>query len=75
MPTCSMCANSALATDSFSGLRRLALAWRGGPLVSMWCSTPCFTVGAEKVGLVRSGNSASSRRYWSLSASVLDNPL
>ena len=63
-----MVENSALATASLEGFNRRALA-----LVT-WCSTPCLVVSAEKVGSVRSGNSANSLRKVSAPDSEPDSP-
>ena len=69
-----MVENSALATASLEGFNRLALALTGGPSVVTWCSYPCLVVSAEKVGSVRSGNSANSLRKVSAPDSEPDSP-
>ena len=56
MPSSSIVLNSLLAMTSFSGDNLLAWARTGGPLVTMWCWTPCLGVPSRaKVGVVSSG--------------------
>ena len=62
----SMLSNSALAAANLSGDKRRARAWTGGPLVVMKCSTPYLVCDWTKLGVVMSGNSASSKSYWSV---------
>ena len=62
MPSCSILANSDLATASLSASRRRARAWSGGPSVRMWCSTPCLFVSVDlKRGTRSSGKSSMMR--------------
>ena len=62
MPSCSILANSTLASDSFSASKHRARAWTGGPSVMMWCSTPCLLVSVGlKWGMRSSGKSSMMR--------------
>ena len=55
IPSSSMEANSSLATASLAGLRRLALAYTGGPVDGMCSCTLWLGCLAEKVSVVRAG--------------------
>ena len=65
MPISSIVLNSALATASLSGGNLRALAYTGGPVVVMKCSTPWRTEGLANSGRVIAGNSSSIRLYGS----------
>ena len=56
MPSWSMCSNSAFATRSRSGAKRLGRACTGGPLVLIWWVTSCLIVASRKHGLEIFGN-------------------
>ncbi len=60
MPRASMCSNSCFATERQSGARRRGRAATGGPLVSMWCVTPCLTSRSGENACNRVGNSERS---------------
>ena len=66
IPIASILSNSGLAAANLSGGKRRAQAWTGGPLVVMKCSMPCLVCDWMKLGVVMSGNSASSKLYWSV---------
>ena len=59
-----MLSSSALAAANLSGDNQRAHAWTGGPLMVMKCSMPCLACDWTKLGVVMSGNSATSRSYW-----------
>ena len=61
-----MLSNSDLAAANLSGGKHRARAWTGGPLMVMKCSMPCLVGDCTKLGVVMSGNSASSKSYWSV---------
>jgi len=54
----SMFSKSTLAMVSLAGSRHQPQTRRGEPVVEMWCSTLCLAVEDEKLGFVRSVNSA-----------------
>jgi hypothetical protein len=52
MPSAFNCLNFALAANSFSLSRRPNLEAMGGPVVTIWCSTPCtVTWGRGPIGI------------------------
>ena len=66
----SILSNSALAMASFSGDRRRVRAWMSVPLAVMKCSTVCLVGDCKKLGVVMSGNCASSESYWSVEVEI-----
>ena len=56
MPICSIFPNSCLAAASFLSSYRRAQGYTGGPLITMWCSTPCLLRESSKCGFNMSGN-------------------
>ena len=62
IPASSIRRNSAWAMSSLAASRRRGLAKTGGPVVTMWCSTPCFGFKSLKEAPITSGKSSS--RFW-----------